>query len=355
MSNPTTSLTTRYLGLTLRSPLIVGACAPLTEKIDQIKQLEDAGAAAIVLHSLFEEQLRQESLNYHHHLTHGTESFAEALSYFPESDIFHIGPESYLEHIRQAKEQVDIPIIASLNGSTLGGWTDYARQIEQAGADALELNLYALPTDSGKTGADIEQTYLDIVHAITSSVSIPVAVKLSPFFSNLTNFAKQLSDHAGINGLVLFNRFYQPDLDIENLEVSPHVLLSTAQDLRLPLRWIAILYGTLPIDFAATSGIYTAEDVVKMLMVGASATLLVSALLRHGMKHLKTIEQDLRNWMLEYEYDSIEELRGCMSQAYCPDPSAFERAQYMRSLQTYVPPMTFQRSQQIRERAYPVG
>jgi dihydroorotate dehydrogenase (fumarate) len=351
MDHSTPDLTTHYLGLTLRSPLIVGACAPLTEKLDQIKQLEDAGASAIVMHSLFEEQLRQDELHHHHHLTHGTDSFAEALSYFPELDLFHVGAESYLEHIRQAKAQVKIPIIASLNGSTLGGWTDYAQQIEQAGADALELNLYALPTDMAQTGADVEQTYYEIIHAITRSVNLPVAVKLSPFFSNLASFAKRLSDHTGINGLVLFNRFYQPDLDIENLEVSPHILLSTAQEMRLPLRWIAILYGTMPIDFAATSGISSAEDVVKMVMVGASATMLVSVLLRHGIQHLKTIEQDLRTWLLEHEYDSIEQLQGCMSQISCPDPSAFERAQYMRSLQTYVPPMLFQQSGQPLDRA----
>jgi dihydroorotate dehydrogenase (fumarate) len=341
MSNPTPDLTTDYLGLTLRSPLVVGACAPLTENLDQLKRLEDAGAAAIVLHSLFEEQLRQETLDYEHHLTHGTESFAEALSYFPEPDIFHVGPESYLEHIRKAKAQLDVPIIASLNGSTIGGWTAYAKQIEQAGADALELNLYSVPTAFEQSSTEVEQADLEIVRAITSSVAIPVAVKLSPFFSNLANFTKQLSDHAGINGLVLFNRFYQPDIDLENLEVYPHLLLSTPQEMRLPLRWIAILYGTLPVDFAGTSGIHMAEDVVKMLMAGANVTMLVSALLRHGIEHLQTIEADLYQWMIEHEYDSVAQLRGCMSQVSCPDPSAFERAQYMRALQSYVPPMVF--------------
>ncbi len=354
MSHSTPDLTTHYLGLTLRSPLVVGACAPLTENLDRLKQLEAAGAAAIVLHSLFEEQLRQEALNYDRHLTHGTDSFAEALSYFPESEMFHVGPEAYLEHIRKAKEQVQIPIIASLNGCTLGGWTTYAKQIEQAGADALELNLYALPTDVSQTGADLEQTYFEIVHAITSSVNLPVAVKLSPFLSHFANFAQRLSDHAGINGLVLFNRFYQPDLDIETLDITPHVLLSTPQEMRLPLRWIAILYGTLPIDFAATSGLDTAEDVVKMLMVGATVTMFVSALLRHGIQHLQTIEQDLRTWMLAHDYDSIDQLRGCMSQVSCPDPSAFERTQYLRSLQSYVPPMVFQRSELTLDRTDPV-
>ncbi len=329
-------LTTTYLGLELRSPLIVGACAPLTEDIDNLVRMEEAGAAAVVLHSLFEEQLRQDRFELHHYLTQGTESFAEALTYFPEPEIFHVGPEVYLEHIRRAKQKVDMPIIASLNGSTLGGWTEYAKYIEQAGADALELNIYTVPTAMNRTGAEVEQEYLDIVRSVTSAVDLPIAIKLSPYFSNLANMAKRLTD-AGVNGLVLFNRFYQPDINLEALEVQPNVLLSTPQDMRLPLRWIAILYGSLPVDLAATSGVHNSLDVLKMLMAGANATMLVSALLRHGVGHIRRIEQGIKHWMTEHEYESIKQLQGSMSQTRCPDPSAFERAQYMQALQTYQP------------------
>lgn len=329
-------LTTTYMGLRLRSPLVVGAAAPLTEDIYHIKRMEDSGAAAVVLHSFFEEQLRQEQLELHHHLTHGTESYAEALTYFPEPQIFHVGSEEYLKHIRKAKEMVDIPIIASLNGSTLGGWTHYAKQIEQAGADALELNIYYVPTDMDLTGAQVEQNYIDILLAVKSEVKIPVAIKLSPFFSNMANMAKRLTD-AGADALVLFNRFYQPDIDIETLDVQPNVLLSTPQAMRVPLRWIAILYGRLSTDLAATSGIHKATDVLKMLMAGASVTMLVSVLLRHGIEHLAEIEQGMRHWMQEHEYESVKQLQGSMSQMNCPDESAFERAQYMKAIQTYKP------------------
>ncbi|MCA1992796.1 MAG: dihydroorotate dehydrogenase-like protein [Coleofasciculus sp. S288] len=329
-------LTTTYMGLTLRSPLIVGAAAPLTEDIDNIKRMEDAGAAAVVLHSLFEEQLRQERLELHHHLEYGTESFPEALTYFPEPEIFHVGSEEYLNHIRKAKEIVNIPIIASLNGSTLGGWTHYAKEIEQAGADALELNIYYVPTDMNITGEQVEQNYIDILRAVKSEVNIPVAIKLSPFFSNMANMAKQLTD-AGANALVLFNRFYQPDVDLEALEVKPNVLLSTPQAMRLPMRWIAILYGRLSVDFAATSGIHKGQDVLKMLMVGANVTEIVSVLLRHGIGHLRDIEQEIVHWMEENEYESVMQMRGSMSQINCPDESAFERAQYMKAIQTYKP------------------
>ncbi len=329
-------LKTTYLGLELRSPLVVGAAAPLSEDIDNLKRMEDAGAAAVVLHSLFEEQIRHDTLELHHHLEHGTESFAEALTYFPEPEVFHVGSATYLDHIRKAKELVNIPIIASLNGATAGGWTDYARQIEQAGASAIELNIYSIPTDLTRSGADIEQEYLDILQSVKSTVSIPVAVKLSPYFSNMANMAKQLTD-AGANGLTLFNRFYQPDIDVDELEVRPHVLLSTPQDMRLPMRWIAILYGRVPADFAATSGIHKAVDVVRMMMVGAKATMLVSVLLRHGIGHLKTIERDIQVWLEENEYESIQQMQGSMSQIHCPDPSEFERAQYMKAIQTYRP------------------
>ncbi|EAM51287.1 dihydroorotate dehydrogenase-like protein [Crocosphaera watsonii WH 8501] len=329
-------LTTTYLGMTLKSPLVVGSCAPLTEDIDNIKRMEDAGAAAVVLHSFFEEQLRREQLELHHHLTYGTESFAEALSYFPEPEIFHIGSEEYLEHIRISKEELDIPVIASLNGSTLGGWLDYSQQIEQAGADALELNIYYVPTDLDIPGGEIEQNYLDILKAVKSEINIPVAIKLSPYFSNIANMTKRLGE-AGADGLVLFNRFYQPDIDLNNLEVYPNVLLSTPQSLRLPMRWIAILYGKIEADLASTSGIHHASDVIKMVMAGAKITQVVSALLRHGIHYLATLEEAIQKWMEENEYESIQQMQGSLSQLNCPDPTAFERSQYMKALQTYAP------------------
>ncbi len=328
-------LTTTYLGMKLRSPLLPSA-SPLSEDIGNVQRMEEAGAAAVVLHSLFEEQLRLETYELNHHLSYGTESFPEALSYFPQPEEFHLGPDGYLEHIRRAKRAVDIPIIASLNGSTVGGWIDFARLIEQAGADALELNVYHIPTDMNVTGAEIEQRYIDVLKAVKSAVKIPVAVKLSPFFSNFSNMARCF-DEAGANALVLFNRFYQPDLDLETLEVRPHVLLSTPQALRLPLTWIGILYGRVRADLAATSGIYDALDVIKMLMVGANVTMMAAALLRHGIDHLRRVELSVRHWMEENEYDSVQQMQGSMSQKHCADPSAFERAQYMKALQGYKP------------------
>lgn len=329
-------LRTTYMGLTLRNPLVVSACQPLTDEIGKIRQMEDAGAGAVVLYSLFEEQLRLEMHELDHHLTTGTESSPESLSYFPSPAMFQLGPEEYLNHLRKAKEAVKIPIIASLNGSTLGGWTDFAKKIEQAGADALELNIYHIPSDMNITGAEIEQNYLDILAAVKGTVKIPVAVKLSPFFSNMANMARRL-DETGADALVLFNRFYQPDLNLEDLEVQPSVLLSTPQALRLPLRWIAILYGRIQADLSATSGVHTARDVLKMLMVGANVTEISSVLLTRGIDHLQAIEHGVRHWMEEHWYDSVEQLQGSMSQMKCPDPSAFERAQYMRALTNYKP------------------
>ncbi|MDJ0577537.1 MAG: dihydroorotate dehydrogenase-like protein [Xenococcaceae cyanobacterium MO_234.B1] len=329
-------ISTTYLGLKLRSPLVVGAAAPLAEDIDNIKRIEDVGASAVVLHSLFEEQLLEERYALYHHLTHGTESYPEAISYFPKQEIFNVGSEAYLNHIRRAKEMVDIPIIASLNSSTVGSWGDYARKVEQAGADGLELNIYYVPTDISMTGEQVEQTYIDIVRTVTSTVNLPVAVKLSPFFSNMANMAKRLSD-AGASGLVLFNRFYQPDINLETLEVEPNLLLSTSREMRLPMRWIAILYGTIPVDFAATSGIRTAHDVIKMMMVGANVTMLVSVLLSHGIEQLRKIEKDIVEWLEVKEYDSIAQLQGSLSQINCPNPSVFERVQYLKALQTYQP------------------
>jgi dihydroorotate dehydrogenase (fumarate) len=330
------TLSTTYLGLPLRSPLVIGAAAPLSEELDTLKRLEDHGAAAIVLHSVFEEQIRQDMLELHHHLEYGTQSFAEALTYFPEPDMFHVGAETYLEHIRQAKAALSIPIIGSLNSASLGGWVDYSQTIQQAGADALELNIYSIPTDLDLSGAEVEAQYLEILRQVKAQVSIPVAVKLSPYFSNTANMAKQLCA-AGADALVLFNRFYQPDIDIETLEVRPQLLLSTPQALRLPMHWISILYGRIQADLAATSGVHNAQDVVRLLMAGATVTQIVSALLRHGVSHLSSIEQDLIDWLAEHEYESVSQLRGTMSQRSCPDPSQFERVQYMKTLQTYQP------------------
>ena len=327
-------LSTTYLGLKLKNPLVVGASAPLTEDIDNIKRIEDAGASAVVLHSFFEEQLIKERFELEHHLTYGTDSFGEALTYFPEPEMFHIGEQEYLNHIRKAKETTDIPIIASLNGYDLGGWVHYAKQIEEAGADALELNIYNIPTDFDKTALEIEQEYIDIIKAVKADINIPLALKISPFFTNTTNMTKKCVE-AGVDGLVLFNRFYQPDIDLESLEVNPHVLLSTPSAMRLPLRWIAILYGRIEVDFAATGGIHHGKDVIKMMMVGANITMVVSALLRHGIHYLSKLESEIKHWMEVNEYESIKQMRGSMSQINCPSESAFERAQYLRAIQSY--------------------
>ena len=323
-------LSTNYLGLKLPSPLVASA-SPLSRDVDGICRLEDAGASAVVLYSLFEEQLRQEEMDLHYHLAAGSESFAESLTYFPQATEFHTGPEGYLNHIRKAKASVGMPVIASLNGSTLGGWTKFAADVERAGADAIECNIYSIPTDPKLTADDVEKSYLDIVRAVKSTVTIPVAVKVSPFFSNFANMAHRLVE-AGADGLVLFNRFYQPDIDLEELEIKPNVLLSSQQALRLPMTWIGILYGRVKTSLAGTSGVHTAEDVVKLLMVGANVTMLCSSLMRHGINHLRHVERELREWMEEHEYESVEQMQGSMSQIRCPDPGAFERAQYMRAV-----------------------
>lgn len=327
------NLTTNYLGFKLRTPFVPSA-SPLSEKLDNIKRMEDAGASAIVLHSLFEEQLRHDRHELQYYLDQGTESYPEALSYFPEPPEFKVGPEAYVEHIAKAKAAVEIPIIASLNGSTFGGWQTYARQIEQAGADALELNIYSLPTDPDRSAEDIEDSYLTILASVKGQVKIPVAVKLSPFFTTFARFARRLDRH-GANALVLFNRFYQPDIELETLEITPNVLLSTPMAMRLPMRWIAILYGRIGANLAATSGIHRATDALKLLMAGADVTMLCSVLLRRGIDHIRVMEREMREWMEEHLYESVEELKGSMSQKNCPDPSAFERTQYMRALTTY--------------------
>jgi dihydroorotate dehydrogenase (fumarate) len=323
-------LNTTYLGLKLRSPLVASA-SPLSRDVDGIRRLEDAGASAVVLYSLFEEQLRQEEADLNYHLAAGTESFAESLTYFPQASEFHTGPEGYLDHIRKAKAATRIPIIASLNGSTLGGWTKCAGEIERAGADAIECNVYYIPTDPKLTAADVEKTYFDILRAVKTAVRIPVAIKLSPFFSNMANMAHRL-DEAGADALVLFNRFYQPDIDLEELEIRPNVLLSTPQALRLPLTWIGILFGRLKAGLAATGGVHSAEDAIKLLMVGANVTMMCSSLMRHGVNHLRHVERELREWMEEREYESVKQMQGSMSQIKCADPAAFERAQYMRAV-----------------------
>lgn len=329
------NLSTTYLGLNLRTPLVPSASS-LCADIDNVKRMEDAGASAVVLHSLFEEQLTLEQYELDHHMTHGTESFAEATSYFPEPSEYRLGPEDYLEHIAKAKKATHIPIIASLNGTTTGGWVDFAKKIQQAGADALELNIYYIPTDFKLTSAEVEQTYLDILKAVKASVTLPVAVKLSPFFSSFANMARRLDD-TGANGLVLFNRFYQPDIDLETLEVLPNVLLSTPQARRLPLRWIAMLYGHVKADLAATSGIHTAQDSLKMLMAGAKITMLCAALYKHGIDQIRVIEHDMKAWMTEHEYESVQQMIGSVSQQNCADPSAFERAHYMRAIHNFKP------------------
>ena len=329
-------LSTTYLGLQLRSPLVVGAAAPLTEHLDQLKALADAGAAAVVLHSLFEEQIEQEQLNLQHCAMAGAESYGEALSYWPEPSLFHVGHALYLRHIEQARARVQVPIIASLNGTSPGQWVRFAREIEAAGADALELNIYALPTDPELSSAAIENQVEEIVREVRAEVRLPLAVKLSPFFTNLSAMARRLVA-AGANGLVLFNRFYQPDIDIEELELRPNLLLSTPHDLRLPLRWIALLHGRLEADLAASGGVHRGTDVVRLLMAGAAITQVVGALLRHGPARLASLEEELAVWMQEHEHASLRELVGCMSQQRCPNPSEYERAQYMRAIQSYRP------------------
>jgi dihydroorotate dehydrogenase (fumarate) len=306
------------------------------DEVDNIKRMEDSGAAAVVLYSLFEEQLTREQDALQYHLTHGTESFAESLSYLPAPEEYRVGPDGYLDHIRKAKEAVNIPIIASLNGSSIGGWVDYAKGMQEAGADALELNVYFIPTSLDKSSSDVEKTYLDILKAVKSAVSIPVALKLGPFFSNMAYMAN-LFDQAGADGLVLFNRFYQPDMDLEALEVTPNVLLSTPQAMRLPLRWIAILYGRIRANLAATSGIHTSQDVLKVMMAGADVAMVCSVLLQQGIGCLTEIESGIVQWMEEHEYDSIRQMQGSMSQKNIPDPTAFERAQYMRAILSYSP------------------
>jgi dihydroorotate dehydrogenase (fumarate) len=326
-------LTTTYLGLRLKNPLVASA-SPLSKKVELVQRLEEAGAAAVVLYSLFEEQITHESRALDHYLTHGTESYAEALSYFPDLDHYNLEPDSYLEHVQRVKRAVDIPVIGSLNGISPGGWVEYAHKIEQAGADALELNIYYLPTDVSVSSAELEEIYLTLIRDIRRQVHIPIAVKLSPFFTALPYMARRLVQ-AGADGLVLFNRFYQPDFDLETLEVVPNLTLSNSHELRLPLRWIALLYGRIKTDFALTSGVHTAEDALKAMMAGANVAMLTSELLAHGIWRLQDILDDMRTWMHVHEYESISQMRGSMSQCAVAEPAAFERANYMIALNSF--------------------
>jgi dihydroorotate dehydrogenase (fumarate) len=329
------SLSTKYLGLSLKNP-IVASSSPLSHNVDSIRRLEDAGASAVVMYSLFEEQINVDSFNLDYYLSNGINSYAESLSYFPEMENYNVSPDEYMNLIRRAKQAVDIPIIGSLNGVSTGGWIEYAKLIEQAGADALELNVYYIPTHVDIDGATVENIYLDILREVKRTVTIPVAMKLNPYFSSTANMAKRLVAD-GANGLVFFNRFYQPDFDLDALEVVPRLVLSNSNELRLPLRWVAILYGRLLVDMAITSGIHTSEDVLKGLMAGAKVTMMASELLQNGIRRIREILDEIRVWMDEKEYESVTQMIGSMSQQHCAEPAAFERANYMKVLASYRP------------------
>ncbi|MGA3046628.1 MAG: dihydroorotate dehydrogenase-like protein [Terracidiphilus sp.] len=324
---------TQYLGLKLSGPIVVSS-TPLSESIDNIRRMEDAGASAVVLTSLFEEQLALESRALDEDLSRGTESFAESLGYLPDLDDYRMTHEVYLEHLRRAKEAVKIPIMGSLNGATTGGWVRYAKDMEEAGADAIELNTYALATDRSQTSAELEVQLLELVTAVTNAVKIPVAVKLSQSFTSLPHLAARLED-AGARGVVLFNRFYQPDFDIETLEVRPTLHFSTPSELLPRLHWAAILYGHLNIDLAITGGVHSAEDVLKGIMAGAGVTMMASALHIHGIEHIGRVLADVRYWLEKREYNSLWETRGCLSRRSVPDTSPFDRGNYIKTLSSY--------------------
>ena len=326
-------LSTTYMGLKLKNPIVPSA-SPLSASLDSIKRMEDAEAAAVVLHSLFEEQIEFEAEALAHFLEHGTYSYAEALTYFPAHHEYRREPKDYVEHIRRAKEAVDIPIIASLNGVSPGGWTSYARQFQEAGADGIELNVYFLPTNLHLMGCDVEDLYVKILKSVKEQVTVPVAMKLSPYFSALPHLASTL-DATGADALVLFNRFYQPDIDIERLEVVPNLQLSTPVEMRLPLRWIAILYGRIRASMALTSGVHSAGDVIKAVMVGADVANVCSVLLERGIGAITELLDGMIAWMEEHEYESVAQMKGSMSHRSCPEPAAFERANYMKVLNSY--------------------
>ncbi|MHB1132611.1 MAG: dihydroorotate dehydrogenase-like protein [Chloroflexota bacterium] len=333
------SLETTYLGLPLKNPLVASA-SPLMKKVETIQQLEEAGVAAVVLHSLFEEQVTNESNELDFYLNRGADFYPEALTYFPDMDFGDLGARGYLDHLREVKRAVGIPIIGSLNGTSPGGWTEYARAIEEAGADALELNMYYLATDPSVSSAELEDRYVALVAQVRAAVRIPLALKLSPFFTSIPNMARRFVE-AGANGLVLFNRFYQPDLDLEKLEVVPNLFLSDSRELRLPLRWVAILYGRVAAaDLALTSGVHTGIDLLKAVMAGANVAMTTSELLARGIGRVGPILQQTEAWMTEHEYESVEQMRGSMSQQAVADPAAFERANYIRALSSFNPMVT---------------
>jgi dihydroorotate dehydrogenase (fumarate) len=327
-------LSTTYLGLNLQNPLVASA-SPLSKKIEKARRLEEAGISAIVMYSLFEEQIIQESLEFDHYLSRGTDSFPEAPTHLPDGGLYGIRPEKYLNQVAALKKALSIPVIGSLNGVTKGGWTEYARKIEEAGADALELNMYYLATDPEITGAEIEARQVELVAEVSSAITIPLAVKISPFITSVPHFAKRLVE-AGANGLVLFNRFYQPDFDLDELEIVHTLDLSTSADLRLPLRWISILYGKLNADLALTSGIHTSRDVLKAMMAGAQVAMIASELLWDGSpQRVRAILEQMKTWMDEREYTSIKQMQGSMSQKSVSNPAAFERANYMKVLNSF--------------------
>ena len=326
-------LTTHYLGLKLRNPLVVAA-SPLCKDLTNLRHMEDSGASAVVLHSLFEEQLNIEANELDRFLWDGLDISAESTSIFPDLGNYNIGPDHYLEHIHQAKQTISIPVIASLNGVSNGGWVAYARQIEQAGADALELNVYFIPAESGASAEDVEQLYVDLVAEVRATIKIPLAVKVGPFFSSFANMAHRLQE-AGADGIVIFNRFYQPDFDLEAMEVKPAVTLSNSSELLLRLHWAAMLWGRLKADVAFTGGVHTAEDVVKSMMAGAKVTMLASALLQNGIGYLRPLRNQLEAWLERREYESVQQMQGSMSQRNVPNPKAFQRSNYMRVLSSY--------------------
>ena len=328
-----TDLTTTYLGLNLKNPLVASA-SPLSKKLENAKKLEDAGVSAIVMYSLFEEQIIHDSLELDHYLTRGTNSFAEALTYLPDLGTYNMGPEKYLNHLSTLKKELSIPVISSLNGVSKGGWTNYARLMQDAGADALELNMYYLSADPDLTGQELEDNYIELVSEVKAAISIPLAVKLSPFITSLPNFVRRLAT-AGADGVVLFNRFYQPDFDLDELEVVRTLELSDSRDLLLPLRWISILYGKVEADFALTSGIHTAADVLKAMMAGAKVAMTASMVLHDGYETVTTVLENLKAWMEEHEYESIKQMQGSMSQKSVAEPAAFERSNYIKILSEF--------------------
>jgi dihydroorotate dehydrogenase (fumarate) len=326
-------LTTRYLGMALKHPIVASA-SPLTGSIDSLKRLEDAGIAAVVLPSLFEEQIEHEEMAAHNLMLYGAELSPEASSFFPEQQHYNTGPDRYLTLIADAKKALKVPVIASLNGYTPGGWTSMAKKFQEAGADAIELNVYFLATNLEDNSESVEVRYIDLVKSVAGQVTIPVAVKVAPYFSAMANMASRVA-RAGASGLVLFNRFLQPDIELDDLQVAPHLVLSTSDELRLALRWIAILRGRVATSFAATGGAHTADDVLKLLLAGADCVMVASSLLKKGPAHVGVLVRGVEAWLAERGYDSVEQMKGSLSQQACPDPDAFERANYMKALKSY--------------------